>query len=45
MRRLLIWSLLWLFCLGSLPGCGSEDTGKGTNAAPKRLRVPKGDTK
>jgi hypothetical protein len=44
MRRLLLLGLLWLFCLGSIGGCGSEDTSgekKDTHKRTRRVPDPK----
>jgi hypothetical protein len=43
MRRLLLLGLLWLFCLGSIGGCGSgsEDTsGEKKDVHKRTRRVP-----
>jgi hypothetical protein len=43
MRRLVLFGLLWLFCLGSVGGCGSgseDSSGEKKDATKRKLRTP-----
>jgi hypothetical protein len=38
MRRLALLGLIWLFFLGSIAGCGSDNTGEPPKETKKRTR-------